>query len=195
MINLDIGGMKNREKKVLAAEWKVLDIHPSSDYVHDLNCDLPFPFQSGEVANIYCGYTLEYVFTVNLARIFGEMHRILAPEGRLRLLNGDVRIGAKWYLDNDHQLRSKRAPQSAVGTVLPPTTLSYFMAFVGTPKKHNPSQTGVVSCFDAETLEYWLKHTGFRDVTQRKFGDCSEIFRGQDLPRYEPYAVCYEAVK
>jgi SAM-dependent methyltransferase len=68
------------------------------DVVHDLNV-LPLPFEDGSFVEVVCQDVLEHL---DYAPLLGEVHRVLAPGGRVRIRSPHFTSRAV-YLDPTHR--------------------------------------------------------------------------------------------
>ena len=75
----------------------------------------------------------------------------------------------------------------------PNTALGLLMACFYTAKKKGRDGHNIV--FDWETLVCVFKQAGFNKIKRKKYGVCSEIFKGLDFQRYENNGLYMETVK
>ena len=67
--------------------------------VHDVR--KPLPFASGSITAIYSSHLLEHLYVDEATRLLAECHRVLAPEGVLRVVVPDLRAIVEEYLGGD----------------------------------------------------------------------------------------------
>jgi predicted SAM-dependent methyltransferase len=84
----------------LHPEWVNLDSSAAAPGVvaHDLRHGLPFPLDSFEAA--YGSHVLEHLEPDAASRLLRECHRILRPDGILRIVVPDLEAIARLYLDS-----------------------------------------------------------------------------------------------
>jgi FkbM family methyltransferase len=92
-LRLHIGGTAPREG------WKILNIQPGEhvDFVGDI-LDLG-GFADGCCSDIYCSHVLEHVGIADIVGTLSDMHRMLAPGGRLWLAVPDLETLCHIFID------------------------------------------------------------------------------------------------
>ncbi|MCL2436405.1 MAG: methyltransferase domain-containing protein [Clostridiales bacterium] len=87
-----------------SADWIAVDIDPErSDIVMNFNkkTDLPLPDES--VSAIYGSHIFEHIDIFHAPLVFKECHRVLKPDGFLRIVIPDVRKSMIEYLNGNHE--------------------------------------------------------------------------------------------
>lgn len=81
-------------------DWINIDVSPLDNFVisHDLRKPLPFPEGSCEV--VYHSHVLEHLTCSEGRRFIAECHRVLQPQGILRVVVPDLEGIARLYLQN-----------------------------------------------------------------------------------------------
>ena len=189
MLNIDMGGQKHRRD--IAGEWKILDISPKADYVHNLNKERPLPFKDDSVDNIYTSNTLEHLEPINLTSVLKEFYRVLKPGGKCRIVVPNVAHAIDLYINNKQDLSHKK--YCSKPEFIPATAMGYLTAWFHTNKKG--LGTGHKIGFDEELLRAFIARTEFKDVTNMKYNKCSKIFRGKDYERYAGWSLYFEITK
>lgn len=92
-LRLHIGGLEPKEG------WKILNINtgPQVDFhgdIHDLS-----QFSTASVSEIYASHVLEHVGQSAATDVFGSLHRILQPGGRLLISVPDLEVLCALYLE------------------------------------------------------------------------------------------------
>lgn len=193
-INVNIGGTKHWLKvdEHIRRRWRVLDIAGKPDYTYDLNGGEVLPFKDGSVSNYYSSHTLEHIQPELLPWVISEIHRTLAPGGKIRVVVPDVRLAIRHYLDNDQRWLQQAQGKARKRHGYPDTTLGHLMLwFYSQPK--NGKRSGHNTVFDRETLAYCFKD--FAKVHTMSYGIHSEAFTGMDFKRHAPKSLYLEATK
>lgn len=173
--------------------WVNVDCFPGKkvNCLHDIRKDLPFDDES--VRGIYSEHVVEHLdYTQEIPTFLAECHRCLAPGGVLRIIVPDagrylhayaaggftefvplrplVDGADKWFKHKYH------TPMELVNAV-----------FRQGPEHH--------FAYDAETMEFVLRHAGFANVTQRSFGVSADPVMCLDIPERATESLYMEAVK
>lgn len=75
--------------------WVNTDLHkdgPKPDVVCSL---LDLPFKDAVADMVYCGHVLEHIAPEDMVRALREIHRVLAPDGRLTVVGPDINLTRK----------------------------------------------------------------------------------------------------
>lgn len=134
--------------------------------VKDLRLGLPFPAGCAEV--VVASHVLEHLnFFEELPVVLGEIHRVLAPGGLLRLAVPDLELLAKAYQSRDFSklASTQRELKAYVGYAfeeLPPAIQFSVIAFGN--NSGDPFYTGHWFCGDFESIRWVLTRAGFTDV-------------------------------
>lgn len=188
-MNLDIGGQKHRRD--FGGKWKIMDISPRADYVHNLNSNKPFPFSNNTINNIYTSDTLEHVEPSVLTFVLQEFYRILKPDGKCRIVVPNSRHAVKLYLKNPKELSNKK--YCSKPKYVPATAMGYLSAWFHTNK--DGKNTGHKIGFDEELLKAYIACTKFKKVSCMQYDKCSEVFIGKDYERYAGWSLYFELTK
>jgi len=80
-------------------DWDNIDLSSADDNVkaHNVLKGLPFPDNSYD--GVYCSHFLEHISINDVARMLGEMRRVLKSGGILRVVVPDLEYQSKLYLD------------------------------------------------------------------------------------------------
>jgi predicted SAM-dependent methyltransferase len=187
MLNIDLGGTKAFVQT--AANWQIMDIVGSGSNVirYDLNSGDQFPFSDDFVDNYYTSHTLEHVNLFHLSHVFNEIYRTLKPSGKFRIVIPDFEVGVQWYLKSPEKLFTKIAP--GYPPYYPKTKLGRLLGWIMT------DNNGHKNCLDFETLCWYLNNSKFRVIKRMKYNECSPVFAGKDMIRYQDYSIFCESEK
>ena len=188
-MNLDIGGQKHRRD--LEGLWKIVDVSPNADIIHDLNSSKLLPFNNNSINNIYTSHTLEHIEPVYLAFILNEFYRILVVGGKCRIVVPDCLYAIKLYMKNPKELANKK--YCGKPDFIPATKMGCLTSWFHTNK--NNSHAGHKIGFDAELLRAFIGGTQFTKIDEMSYNNCSKIFRGKDYERYAKWSLYFELTK
>lgn len=198
MLNINLGGMKgfNKFAPEVQAKWKILDADPKADYVYNMNSHEVFPFKNNEVDNYYASMILEHIYPSNLSYVFNEINRTLKVGGIIRIVVPDIKKGIKEYMNNNLVWLSS-SKQPTADSCYPPTCLGMLIGWFYTEskEKYGTERHGHNMVYDYETMKYYLHNSGFKNIQQKSFNNCNEVFNGKDFPRYADFGLYVEAVK
>ncbi len=84
------------------AGWINVDLLPTSDVV-DVSWDVraPFPLPAGSCSRIFHEHFLEHLDVADGVKFLRDCHRLLAPEGVLRVAMPDLSECVRQYCEND----------------------------------------------------------------------------------------------
>jgi predicted SAM-dependent methyltransferase len=161
-IRLHIGGHEARD------DWKILDVNPGPlvDYVGDCK-DLSF-LEDASCSEIYASHVLEHLsYNGDLQLALKEFHRVLIPDGRLRVSVPDLHVLALLFvhpnITNDDKFEIMR------------------MIFGGHADAADSHQSGFTYAF----LSGFLQTAGFRKIGRipefNEFKDTSSFRFGDVL--------------
>jgi len=184
MLMIDVGGQKMRNDQ--SGKWKIVDMSKSADYVLNLNTD-KLPFKDGSVMYIYCSHTLEHIEPDSIPPLLLEFKRVLNKKGTIRVAVPNAELAIKWYMKNPEELKNKMNPSKLKS--IPDTKMGYLTSWFYTPGK------GHRMGFDFELLQVYLKNAGFSKIKRKKWGECSDVFVGKDIPRYRVNTIYVEVSK
>jgi len=189
MLNIDVGGAKHRRD--INGLWKIMDIQKGSDYIYNINSGKKIKLKDNFVDNYYLSMVLEHVIPSLTLFFLKELYRTLKSSGLMRIIVPDARIGIDWYLNNPKKIKQKGNPSKP--DYFPNTSLSNLFAWFYTNDRKEKS--GHSNAFDEETLNWYLKKAGFKDIRKMAYNKCSEIFKGKDYDRYKDYSIYVEVTK
>ena len=189
MLNIDVGGAKH--ERTIKGLWKIMDINPKADYIYNINSGKKIKLADNSVDNIYLSMTLEHVKPSLQLFFLSELKRILKSNGLIRIIVPDSKIGIDWYLNNPKKLKQKGLPSKP--DFYPDTNMGRLLAWFFTEDRKKTS--GHKMGYDIETLTWLLKKTGFKNIKQMKYNDCSQIFNGKDYERYRGFSLYVEVTK
>lgn len=193
---INIGGSKGWKKFApkITETWTCMDVTKCDDpdKIHyDLNSGTLFPMADSAVVAYYTSHTLEHVHISRLSFVFAEMFRTLRPGGTIRIVLPDMEKGICAY--SKQSLGSIRGGPS-VPADYPLTELGKLMAWWATPDRETGA-SGHHSAFDWETLSWYLRTAGFKNIVKKAYNDMNPIFTGLDFPRYAEFSLYVEAIK
>ena len=200
-MKVNVGGAKGCTE-FQGVGWKVMDILPSADFIHDLNTQDAFGFDDNTLDAVYTSHTLEHILPEHQQNTFNEMYRVLKPGCKIRIVVPDVEKAIRAYVNKDYAfLLDLRNP--AKMDSLPKDPLCYlsswFFTYYSEEKckrlGRKPFLGGHVMAFNVPILEQYLTTSGFKNITTLTFDDKSDIFEGCDIIRYKDCSIYIEAVK
>lgn len=173
--------------------WVNMDCFPREtvNCLYDIRRDLPFDDES--VSGIFCEHVFEHLdYSQAVPTFLAECYRCLAPGGVLRIIvpdagrylhayaagGFDAFVPMRQLVDRkDPWLRhTYRTPMELVNAVYHQGSEHHFG-------------------YDAETLEFVLRHAGFDHVTPQAFGRSHDTVMCLDLPERATESLYMEAVK
>jgi len=200
-MKINIGGVKgSHEFKGL--NWKVMDIAPTADFVHDLNSTNKFEFDDNSINAIYTSHTLEHILPEYQKNTFTEIYRILEPNGSIRIVVPDVEKAVNAYVNKDYDFLTNPINPGKMGS-LPDDPLSYlsswFFTYYSEEKSKRVGRTpflgGHVMAFNFSILEHYLTTSGFANIKRLSFNEKSKMFQYCDMIRYKDNSIFVEAIK
>jgi ubiquinone/menaquinone biosynthesis C-methylase UbiE len=175
------------------APWITIDLEPSADIQLNITKD-HLPFETNNVDFIYSSHTLEHIWPDRLSFVLGEFHRVLKPDGVLRVCVPDMKKAISAYTSGDTDFLSGsciRIP-GRTNTNLHKMLSWAFSYFVGEDLNRG---FGHVTGFDAETLVEVLKQAGFRNTIEIPYRAGNPVFGGLDTVEHEQFSVYAEGIK
>ena len=79
--------------------WVNADIQPLTADTVQVDAAKPLPFESGSFDRVFAEHFIEHLDHIEGLRFVKECHRILAPDGRIRLATPDITFLFKLYLN------------------------------------------------------------------------------------------------
>jgi predicted SAM-dependent methyltransferase len=162
--------------------WVNVDAARNADIRIDLRRAMPFA--SDSVAMIFCEHFLDHVQYPDVAsKVLGEMHRVLEPGGRARLVMHDAELLARAYLDRDE------AFFETIGHGARPYVrgLNFMFRFHGFHQ----------FIHDFESISDLLRRVGFREIRRCECGqsDLPEIVLDHRSDERSAQSMYVEAIK
>lgn len=165
-----------------AEGWTNVDAAPNADVRADLRRPLPFADES--VAMIFCEHFMDHVQYPDVAsKVLREMHRVLEPGGRVRLVLHDAEMLARAYLAQDRR----------------------FFETIGHPARPYVQGLNFIFRFhgfhqfihDFESISALLRAVGFQDVRRCECGqsDLPEIVLDHRSDERVAHSMYVEAIK
>ncbi|PZW03898.1 Methyltransferase domain-containing protein [Micromonospora phaseoli] len=154
-------------KSVLYRIGLLADAHmvtwPRSIKLADVTKALPYP--TGTVAAIYSSHMLEHIYFDQALALLGECHRVLQPDGILRVALPDVRVFARQLLsateDEAAAAGLKFTQLLNAGPLHKPNRRQKLTQFVGaSPHRWQPTSALVINM---------MREAGFADPQSREF--------------------------
>lgn len=157
-----------------------------------LNWDLRagIPLADASVDLVYHSHFLEHLDYAEGVAMLKEIHRVLVPGGVHRVLVPDLKKWVNAYLNDDLLIQEYRKVGVQVKELSHPTACTVLMGMV-----HGHHHKFI---WDFETLEYYLRETGFRFIEETMYQQ-SCIVEIKDIEPYEPLraleSLCVECRK
>ena len=199
-MRINIGGAKGRGSINPKKDFKTVDLWKGSDYVVDL-AFMDLPFETGAIDAVYTSHTMEHILPEKVDHVFKEVLRVLAPEGKFRVVVPDIDMAIRAYVENPEWLENKQHPgKLGVLPDMPITRLSgWFFTYYSKATKTNCKEDvifgGHLMAYNWELLSYMLKAAGFSSVERMQYGKLSSEFEGCDMERYKNNSLYVEATK
>jgi predicted SAM-dependent methyltransferase len=137
-----------------------------------LNLGWSLPFADSSVSCVYSAHTLEHLHYHTAApRLLKEIHRVLAPTGRVRLAVPDLEAYSRAYAESNQTFfREYDRARPEFGTVAGyPTPLSKVMMMAGSALRSGSFFEHKMG-YDFETLAALLRNAGFEAIERSRFG-------------------------
>jgi predicted SAM-dependent methyltransferase len=155
-IKLHIGGREAREG------WHILDINPAPQVDHVGNCnDLSF-LGDATCLEVYASHVLEHLgYNGELQAVLKGIHRVLKPQGRLRVSVPDLEILCRLFVDPRLNINGRFHVMR--------------MMYGGRTDAHDVHHSGLTW----EFLGGFLQEAGFREIKRveefNEFNDASSL--------------------
>lgn len=171
---------------------------PKNIVILDVRKDLPYPDNS--VMCIYSSHLFEHLLRVEAKKLLKECYRVLVPGGVIRIIVPDLRICAEKYIEA-FQKWNEKSQELPPAEIFLENLVMYDYDLVDQPfwikicKKFYDKNTHKW-VYDEQSLTYFLKETGFKDIRKRKFGESfiKDIVKLDNLERFEA-SICLESIK
>lgn len=140
--------------------WINVDNHPAPLAI---NLDWGLPLPSGSARFVFLAHLLEHLFhPVQSSRLLGEIRRVLAPGGVVRIVVPDIEKYLRAYVAGDDEFLAERRRQRG----LPPdlTRLETFLAYAGAGPTPDALFEHHKFGYDFTTLARALERAGFAGV-------------------------------
>lgn len=146
--------------------WVNIDAHPA-ELSLDLRWGLPFEPQSADY--VFMSHVFEHLYyPEESSSVLRDIHRVLSPGGRLRLIVPDIELCIQAYNNHDKAFMSNRQhtwswwPAAA-------TRLEDFLAYAGAGPRASHFMEGHKFGYDFETLAHALREAGFSDIQRSSY--------------------------
>ncbi|MBI4820813.1 MAG: methyltransferase domain-containing protein [Deltaproteobacteria bacterium] len=126
------------------------------------------PFRDGSADRVYLSHVLEHLYYPReVTRLLREIHRVLAPGGRVRLIVPDIEACLRAYVDKDDRFFEGR--KEAWPHWKATTRLEMFLGFAGVGPY--PGMFGLAHKwgYDFETVQRVLREGGFSQIERSGF--------------------------
>jgi predicted SAM-dependent methyltransferase len=169
--------------------WVNVDFAPGANMTLLLDIRKRLPFADGSARRFFTEHVVEHLnFGDDVPLLFSEFHRVLAPDGVLRIAVPDARRFLLAYALKD------AAEWRSLGWALdnfPDDICSQMQAI-----NHIFHQDGEhLFGYDFETISLMLRKAGFRTVLQQPFGVSVDPALAIDQEVYRDYSLYVDAVK
>lgn len=161
-----------------------------------LNLGWSLPFAGGSVSCVYSAHTLEHLHYHTAApRLLREIHRVLAPSGRVRLAVPDLEAYSRAYAEgNEGFFREYDRARPEFGTVAGyPTPLSKVMMMAGSALRSGWFFEHKMG-YDFETLAALLRTAGFEAIERSRYGGSDHENLSEMDETSTAAGLCYEDV-
>jgi SAM-dependent methyltransferase len=157
--------------------WINIDVWPAQLSL-DFRWGLPFPNESAE--RIYLSHVLEHAYYPDEAlQLLREIHRVLRPRGRVRIIVPDIEACIAAYVTNDRcffEGRHERWPHWKIRT-----RMESFLGFAGVGPFPGMFAEAHKWGYDFETMTRILTDAGFSEIVRSTFqGSGDPAFRVDD---------------
>lgn len=164
------------------------------DYMADLR--YPLKIDDDTVDGIICEHTMEHLTYADDDKLLAECYRIMKKDGVIRIILPDVSLFCEHYVANDRKwFDDWRKVMIEEGTT--EERRSKFMSTPMSAISFVTQEYGHVSCWDRETLEFYLSKNKFRDIKicSYKQGRMPELLIDRDDNGRKHVSIFIEAVK
>lgn len=143
------------------------------------------PFADNTVAQVYASHVLEHLeFREEVPALLTELHRVLKPEGTLRIVVPDAARYMEAYVTGDPD------KWAALGCeALPDDMPTHMMMINHVFHQGGEHQFG----YDFETLNFLLKKASFGDIVQCQYRGSTKFDKELDLATHATYSLYIEA--
>jgi SAM-dependent methyltransferase len=148
------------------AGWVNIDAYPA-ELSMDMRWGLPFEPQSADY--VFISHVFEHLYyPEESSSVLRDIHRVLSPGGRLRLIVPDIELCIQAYSKNDTTFFKTRHhtwawwPEAA-------TRLEDFLAYAGAGPRASHFLEGHKFGYDFETIAHALTAAGFSDIQRSSY--------------------------
>jgi predicted SAM-dependent methyltransferase len=152
--------------EALLEGWINIDVYPAP---LSMNVLWGLPFADGSVRYIFVSHLLEHLFFPrDVAPFLAEIHRVLAPQGIVRIVVPDIEQCIEAYINEDRQFFGSRRetwpwwPENA-------TRLEDFLAYAGAGAEPAYLFESHKYGYDFETLSRALSQAGLSGITRSNY--------------------------
>jgi predicted SAM-dependent methyltransferase len=145
--------------------WVNVDVWPA-ELALDFRRGLPFG--AGSADRVYLSHVLEHLpYPDGVVQLLREIHRVLAPGGRIRIVVPDIEQCIEAYVKNDRRFFEGRREAWPGWNIR--TRMESFLGYAGVGA--NPSQFGLSHKFgyDFETVSRVLEDAGFGAIARSTY--------------------------
>lgn len=140
--------------------WINVDNHPAPLAI---NLDWGLPLPSGSARFVFLAHLLEHLFhPVQSSRLLGEIRRVLAPGGVVRIVVPDIEKYLRAYAEGNDAFFAERRRQRGLPDDL--TNLESFLSYAGADPTPDVWFENHKYGYDFTTLARALERSGFADV-------------------------------
>jgi predicted SAM-dependent methyltransferase len=158
------------------------------------------PYSDSSVMYIYSSHLSEHLPRAEARRLLKECYRVLVSGGVIRIIVPDLRACVEKYIEAFQKWNgnSQELPPAEIFLenidMYDPGLMNqpfWIRVYKGVYDKNTHKWA-----YDEQSLAYFLKATGFRDICKRKYGESLiENVASLDLPERFEGSICLEAVK
>ena len=171
------------------ANWINTDIGSHADTYFRIDIRRPLPFAARSVKRVFAEHVLEHIdFRHDVPKFLSNVHKILEPNGVLRIIVPDGELFLEAYVMKDKNKWMKlgwdlnRMPQDI-----------YTPMHIVNHVFHQEGEHHFA--YDFETLKYALERAGFQKVLKQKFKVSLDRELAIDQENHRPYSLYVEAIK
>nr|WP_315491340.1 methyltransferase domain-containing protein [uncultured Rhodoferax sp.] len=146
--------------------WVNIDAYPA-ELSLDLRWGLPFDPQSADY--VFMSHVFEHLYyPEESSGVLRDIHRVLSPGGRLRLIVPDIELCIRAYSEHDTAFMENRQHTWAWWPAAA-TRLEDFLAYAGAGPRASHFLEGHKFGYDFETLSHALRAAGFSDIQRSSY--------------------------
>ena len=146
--------------------WVNIDAYPAEMSL-DLRWGLPFEPLSADY--VFMSHVFEHLYyPEESSSVLRDIHRVLSPGGRLRLIVPDIELCIQAYSQNDTMFMENRQ-QTWAWWPTAATRLEDFLAYAGAGPRASHFLEGHKFGYDFETLAHALTVAGFSDIQRSSY--------------------------